>query len=331
MTNRYPIIRIRSKNELAKRLVGKGFNFDDSLKLINDVLKNYDKYWKDNDKSSDIKKQKYVRNAKKTPLGKLLKLIDKKILKPNDHLFPDFIFGGVSKKDHVKAAYYLLGTKKNRTKLGLDVTKFFENNHQERVFYFFYDKCECSKIGANLLAKLCCVPIGPKGSETKERTLARGFATSTRLATWVNIDLFLKISWVTKKLLKNNNVKIAIFIDDIGITASQVKRSDMEELADKIKDILDNHYTNHSLPLNTTKTNIQNSKKEPVEHLGLRLGRNKITPGKKTIYNQNELHKKLHGQELTINNKRKLIKIKKSYSRYKAYIRSFNTNIQSTR
>lgn len=325
MTNRYPIIKIRSKNELAKRLVGKSFSFNDSLKLINDVLRNYDKYWKDNDKSSDIKKQKYVRNAKKTPLGKLLKLIDKKILKPNDHLFPDFIFGGVSKKDHVKAAYYLLGTKKNRTKLGLDVSSFFENNHQERIFYFFYDKCECSKIGANLLAKLCCVPTGQKGSEAKERTLARGFATSTRLATWVNIDLFLKISWITKKLLKNNDVKIAIFVDDIGITASQVKRSALEELTDKIKNVFDNHHANHSLPLNTTKTNIQNSKTEPVEHLGLRIGKNKISFGKKTLYNQRELNKKIKDTSLTKKEKNKLFTKKKSYCRYKNYVKHART------
>lgn len=323
MTNRYPVIKIRSKNELAKRLVGKNFSFEDSLNLINDVLKNYDKYWSDNEKSSNIEKQKYVRSAKRKPLGKLLKLIDKKILKPNDHLFPDFIFGGVSKKDHVKAAYNLIGTKKNRTKLGLDVTKFFENNHQERVFYFFYNKCGCSKTGANLLARLCCVPVGPKGSITKEKTLARGFATSTRLATWVNIDLFLKISWITKKTLKNNNVRIAIFIDDIGITASKTTKDEMKKLANRIKDIFDNYYTNHSLPLNTTKTNIQD-KEDGIEHLGLKIGRKKISIGKKTLHNQSELRKNIKNQATTKKEKKKLFVQKKSYSKYKNYINTIN-------
>lgn len=253
-------------------------------------------------------------------------MIDKKILKPNDFLFPEFIFGGVSKKDHVKAVYHLLGTQKNRTKLGLDVSKFFENNHRERVFYFFYNKCKCSKRGANLLANLCCVPVGPKGSGSETKTLARGFATSTRLATWVNIDLFLRISWLTKKVLKGHDVKIAIFVDDIGITASQIDEDVMKKLAEKIKSVFDNHYKNHSLPLNLTKTSIQNSKKEAIEHLGLKIGRKKISAGKKTLYNQNELYKKIKDPSLTYKEKKKLFTKKKAYLKYKIYIKTLKNH-----
>ena len=65
---------------------------------------------------SKPKEEKFVRSAYGTPLGKLLKLIDKNILVPYDHTLPDFIFGGVSGKDHVGAAYSLLGKRRNRSK-----------------------------------------------------------------------------------------------------------------------------------------------------------------------------------------------------------------------
>ncbi len=322
MNNRYPKINLKSKNELAKRLAGKNFDFKDAMDLINDVLENYNNYWNDNKKESKPDKEKYVRSAKGTPLGKLLKLINKKILAPHDTILPDFIFGGVSGRDHVKAAYYLLGERKSRTKLGLDISRFFERNSCERIFYLFYGKCGCSKKCSQLLANLCCVPTGPKGSVSNQKTLARGFATSTRLATWSNLDLFLRASWSAKKILKGHNIKIAIFIDDIGITASKVNETTMKRLANIIKDIFENHDTNHSLPLNKDKQNIQRSGSQIVEHLGLRLCRNKITPGKKTKHNQNEIYKQLRAPNLTVTDKKSLIKTKKSYIRYNTYIKS---------
>lgn len=45
MNNRYPVINIKSKNELAKRLASKNFKIEEALKLLNDVLANYDSYW----------------------------------------------------------------------------------------------------------------------------------------------------------------------------------------------------------------------------------------------------------------------------------------------
>ncbi len=114
--NRYPKIAIRSKNDLAKRISHKHLSEKEALILINDVLKNFDKYWKDAPEPlSEPKKGKYVRNAKRTPLGKLLRLIDTQILKIHDATLPPFIFGGVSNQDHVRAARNLIGKKKYRT------------------------------------------------------------------------------------------------------------------------------------------------------------------------------------------------------------------------
>ncbi len=322
---RYPKVGIRSKNELSKRISGKNFPPKEALNLINDVLKNHDKYWHDLEIASEPDKNKYVRNAKGTPLGKLLSLINRKVLAPHDSLIPHFIFGGVSNKDHVKAAYYLLGKQRKRTKLSLDISKFFEQNKRERVFYFFNKKCECSVRASNILADLCCVPIGPKNdSKGKQKVLARGFATSTRLAIWCNLDLFLRIYWKANKVLKNKDTKIAIFVDDIGISATKTKKETMDLLAQDIEKIFKSFDTNQALPLNIEKKDIKSYLDGNMEHLGLRLGRNKLSMGKKTITRINELKQRLKNPKLTYSEKKKLILQKKSYIPYRNYIRKIN-------
>ena len=93
-SRRYPKIGIRSKNELAKRISGKGLSQQQALDLINDVVKNRDKYWKDS-KMSEPLSEKWVRNASHTNYGKLLSLISTRVLAPHDNMVPDFIFGGL--------------------------------------------------------------------------------------------------------------------------------------------------------------------------------------------------------------------------------------------
>jgi hypothetical protein len=52
-SSNYPDIHIRSKNELAKRIVGTGISKAIALDLINDVLEHHDEYWRDNVKRSE--------------------------------------------------------------------------------------------------------------------------------------------------------------------------------------------------------------------------------------------------------------------------------------
>jgi len=278
--NDYPKISIRSKNELAKHISSKTLPYDTALRLIKDVLANFNRYWYDSS-ASEPEKGKFVRSAVGTPLNILLKLIDQKVLAPHDHLIPDFIFGGVSGKNHIQAAYHLLGKRRDRTLLGLDIKRFFEQIDQKRIFYLFYSKCGCSVEGANLLAQLCCVPLGPKNSRNAGTSIARGFATSPRLALWSNLDTFIKISWVVKKKLKGHDPRIAIFVDDIGIDASRVTSEKMEEVFKKIENVLVNFDHNQKLPLNPDKKKMQLHSIR-AEHLGLKLGRNKLSMGKKS-------------------------------------------------
>ena len=318
----YPPIKILSKNDLAKRIASKKLSFEKALLLINDTTLNFDKYWHDAVALSKPEEGKFVRSSNYTPLGKLLTLIDKNLLAPYDNLIPNFIFGGVSKKDHVQAVYHLLGNRRNRTYLKADIKRFFEQNEYQRVYHFFYGKCGCSKIASNVLTKLCCVPVGKKGSGEDRLVLARGFATSTRLALWCNFDLFLKIYWESAKILKSKDFRIAIFIDDIGISASRVDVKTMDLLYEKIKDILGSYDPNQSLKLNDDKKEISSYLDKNIEHLGLNIGRSKITLGKKTMVNQKIVKNKLKKATLNAAEKKALINKKRSYKNYNSYIKS---------
>lgn len=327
LPKRYPNIAIRSKNELAKRISSDKFPFEKSLALINDVLKNFDLYWKDS-KSSNCGKGKFVRSAFRTPLGKLLDLINKKVLAPYDVLLPNFIFGGLTGKNHVQATIYLLGNNRKRVKLGADIKRFFEQNSLERVITLLHRKCGCSLIASKLIAKLCCVPEGPKGSKLRNYTVARGFATSTRLVIWCNLDLFLRIYWGAKKTLKGFDPRISVFVDDIGITAHDTAPELMEAVYIKIENIFLNLDPNHSLPLNHNKKNLQFYKSGNMEHLGLRIGRKKVYVGGKTLGKWQKTKKKYKNISKNIPSDKKLVLEKlKSYDRYNGFIKNSNENI----
>ena len=237
---------------------------------------------------------------------------------------PEFIFGGLSGKDHVQATYFLLGKRRKRTKLGLDISRFFEQNSYQRVFYFLNKKCDCGVEASRILAELCCVPFGKKGSGNKRLVLARGFATSPRLALWCNLDLFLKVFWQTKKTLKKKDARVAIFVDDIGISASKTDKDTMEILFDKISDIFLSSDPNQKLPLNPDKKNISDYTDKNMEHLGLRMGRNKISLGKKPREKKKKIIEKLASSNLDKSTKKTLINKKKSYKNYERYIKIQN-------
>lgn len=320
-TDRYPPLNLRSKHELAKRISGKFFPYQEALLLINKCIKNFDSHWYDS-KHSDPADEKYIRSAKGKPLERLLSLIDRKVLARHDFRIPQFIFGGVSEKNHIQAAHHLLGNQRERTLLALDIRRFFEQNDRGRVFCFFHQKCHCTIEVANLLADLCCVPIGPKGSGSPKKTLARGFATSSRLAVWCNQGLFLKVHWKTSRRLRGHDSRIAIFVDDIGITASRVEETKMKALADEIENIFRTSDPQRALELKQTKHRIEPFIGGATEHLGLGLGRNKVFLGRKTFGKYRSLNTKLRRAHVP-NTEIDLLR-KKSYEGYKYYISAIN-------
>lgn len=319
----YPKLFIRSKTELAKHISHTDFPPQQALRLINDVLLNFESYWKDS-KSSQPEKNKYVRNAKGTPLGLLLQKIDSKILSSHDKKLPEFIFGGIKGKNHAQAARHLLGKKRKRTLLKLDIKQFFEQIKEARVVQFFQYKCNCSKKAAVLLGKLCCVPLGPKDGNVYEKVIARGFATSPRLAVWCNLGLFLKLDRLVKKRLKGSDPRIIIYVDDIGIMASRVAKEVMQQLYNDIFELFKNSDPNQCLTLHPLgeKSKIISHAEGP-RILGLELRRNKLIIGDKTkskisIVKKN-LKRNLHNKE-----RDKFRKKHKALMHYKNYIQKLS-------
>lgn len=318
---RYPNINIRTKNDLAKRISSKKLKTSDSLKLINDVLKNFDKYWHDSKKASEPDKGKYVRSAIGTNLGNLLDLINKKVLTPYDILLPSFVFGGISKRNHVKAAVNLLGKRRGRVFYKLDLKHFFEQVNQEIVFLFFL-KCGCSKRASILLSKLCCIPEGPKGIKNTNFVLARGFSTSPRLSVWCNLDTFLKLKWRLERMLDKYDFRISVYVDDIGISASRVDIGKMAQALELSKKIIESG----NLRINEKKTVIPRNFSEGVEYVGLKLGRNEVSLGKST---QSKLDRTIKERQ-RVNCPKKVKERLKGLKVYKNYISLVNNSKSST-
>jgi hypothetical protein len=317
---RYPKIHIQSKNDFAKHISHSKFSKENALALINNVTQNFDQFWKDNKNQSEPEKEKYVRSAKTTPLGKLLDLINKRVLAPRDKILPNFIFGGVKGLNHAKAVEHLLGKKRKRVLLKLDIQRFFEQIREDRVYHFFRNKCECSEKGAKMLAYFCCVSKGPKGSNDPHKTIARGFATSSRLAVWCNLDIFIKLDQLVKKRLKGKDPRIAIYVDDIGVTASGVSKDEMEKLLSEIEQFLLTVDKNQSLPLNQKKKiGSVKSHEEGMEHLGLRMNKNSLSVGKKTRSKIDKVKNALKTDLDTEERKNAKMK-KKSLNYYKTYV-----------
>lgn len=317
----YPQLNLESKNELAKRISDRYLPFSESLRLINDCLKNFEVYWYDS-KSSEPEKEKFVRSARGKPLAELLKRINFTVLAPYDKLVPDFIFGGLTHRNHVQAAATLLGFHKKRTLLKLDISRFFERIEEVRVFHFFNKKCGCSVRASRLLSRVCCVSIGSKGSESSTKTLARGFATSPRLAVWTNLEIFMKINWTVRTMLRGHNPRIVVFVDDIGISASRVEMSKMQTVKEKVVSILQNYDPNQILPVNLHKTDVITFDNNP-EHLGIKLGRNKLTPGIKTQLRMKKISLLLSEAKTKKERDGLMIK-KKAYKQYKRQLGSVN-------
>jgi len=200
----------------------------------------------------------------------------------------------------------------------MDISRFFEQISEDRVYYFFKNKCECNEKVAKLLAKFCCVSIGPKGNNNEHKTIARGFATSSRLAVWCNLDIFIKLEHLIKKRLRGKDPRITIYVDDIGITASGTTKEYMEKLYIEIEKLFLNSDKNQSLPLNNKKKSIK-SHEEGMEILGLRMFRNRLEIGAKTKSKMNKIKNRLSNnlsEKEKVQEKNRL----RSILKYKKYV-----------
>jgi hypothetical protein len=131
-----------------------------------------------------------------------------------------------------------------------------------------------------------------------------------------------------KKELKGKDPRIAIYVDDIGITASGVTKEDMMRIYPKIRDILEDD-PGQKLPLNNSKTKIvlhsgdtydidgHYEGKWCFEHLGLQMNRNSLTLGQKARWKLADVTHKLKASS---GKQSGLKRVKQSLLRYRSYI-----------
>lgn len=301
----YPKLNLYTKKQLADAIRGKDLSFGAAMKLIEDCLVNKDKYWSDNPEESKPNDNKWVRSASRTPLGKLQKRINQKVLAPHDSELPVFIYGGIGKKGIKNAAIALQGKKNKRTLLKLDMSHFFEHISYKDVEKILVRHCGCGKDVAQIIAEIACVQSGKKSPDnTNEKVLARGFSTSSRLAVWCNLSLFRDLFYCMTKRLKGHDPRIAVYMDDIGITASRIDPAVLSSLHKDIVTIIEN---TSKLEVNKNKTKIIDylqheydasdghlleNKTIQFEFLGIGIGRNRLYPGVKTRSKMAKLIKK---------------------------------------
>lgn len=321
----YLKLNLYNKKQLANAIRGKDLSFDAAMKLIDDCLMNKDKYWSDNPKESKPDDDKWVRSASGTPLGKLQKRINQKVLAPNDGELPIFIYGGVGKKGIKTAAIALQGKKNKRTLLKVDMRRFFEHISYEDIVNTLVCHCNCGKSVAQIIAEIACVHGGKKSSgNTNEKVLARGFSTSSRLAVWCNLNLFRNLFYCMAKRLKGHDPKIVVYMDDIGITASRVNPVLLSLFYKDIIMLIEN---TSKLEVNKNKTKmidylqreydvvdgrVLEGKNAQFEFLGIRIGRNRLYPGVKTRSKMAKLIKKSNLSD----EERRTLKGQKRYVKY---------------
>lgn len=293
---KYPKLHLYTIKDISNRIQEKGLSFYDAGRLLEDCLKNKDNYWFDNISESKPDKGKWVRSASSKPLGKLQKSINQKILASYDDSLPPFIYGGVGKKGIKDAAKALQGQNNKRTILKIDLHKFFEHISYDDIVETLAQRCSCSLCVAQTIAEIACVEEGPKSSDNEnKKVLARGFSTSSRLAVWCNLDLFIKIFRLASKRLKGHDFRIAIYMDDIGITASRISPSKMASLYKELIELIAKDKAN--LEVNIDKTKIVDyldreyssndgilieGSKARFEFLGILIGRNSLSASNKT-------------------------------------------------
>ncbi len=278
----YPPLSIHSKKQLESLA---GNNKAATVKeWITLCSQDCSKLWRDNVRLSDPTKDKFVRTAKGTALGKLLTLLDRRVLKPHDELLPPYLFGGLHKRNHIQAALNLVGTQNERIFIFLDLQRFFEQITFDRIVDLLYKDMGCSLRAARWITNLVCVPEGPKNQPTGNRVLARGFPTSSRIAIWVCLKFFselnnlLKHRWSTK-----HDARLSIFVDDIGISVSDINSRQAQALVKAINRLAEKH----SLIFNPTKIRVLRYD-EAVTHLGLQIKKNRVIPSRQT---QGKLHR----------------------------------------
>ncbi|MCS6267131.1 MAG: RNA-directed DNA polymerase [Vampirovibrio sp.] len=155
-----------------------------------------------------------------------LKNCQKNILKVLQNEFPpDYLHSPAKGKSNITNATVHRFSKDLWT---LDISSFFSNVTETKVFGFFYNYFKLSPEIATALTNLTTYPCF-KAKQT-EKVLPQGTCTSPYLAFWCNKQMFDFID----TLCKEQNCIFTLYVDDITISGEKVPKT----LIHKIRSIL---------------------------------------------------------------------------------------------
>jgi len=250
---------------LHEAFVHKNKTLRETKYFIKNLKEGFDDMWEDH-RLSKPEKNKNIRDCSKSSLGPYLRAFNNNVLKGYDSHTPSFIYGGIQGGNHVEAASKLL--ENEGTLLKLDFKNFFESIDLIRVKIMF-ERSGCSSRAAAKLANIFCIAEGKKGCGSKNKVLARGFSTSTRIAIWCHIDTFYMIVRLIDKKLSKYKYSVIFFVDDIGIMTQGVPKNELLDLANDINTMLETKVSGN-LCLNMSKVKIR-EKDEAREILGINI------------------------------------------------------------
>ena len=120
-----------------------------------------------------------------------------------------------------------------------------------------------------------------------------------------------------KKKLKGHDPAISVYVDDIGITASRVSLEKMEAFKSEAIVLLEGQ----SLPPHKVGPKLVIRKfSDSAEHLGVRLGKRKLSLGREAKFRATEVKKLLKATSEPIA-KRELLRRYRAHQRYKKNVR----------
>ena len=193
-------------------------------------------------------------------IRKIQRRINKRIFSnPDVILWPDHVFGSIpnddlsispaAEKDYVNCARQHCESK---SILSVDIKDFFDNIHKSKVKEIFSEFLKFGSDVSDVLANICC----------REGHVVQGALTSSYLAT---LCLYSSEGLVVAKL-RHKGLRYTRLVDDITIS-SHVAQYDFSFALRQVERMLDES----GLPLNPSKTKIQNAGMKPLIVHGLRV------------------------------------------------------------
>lgn len=235
------------------------------IEVIDNIIENIDKYYY----TIEIpKKNGNIRTI--TPSINELKEIQNKIKKNilDDFSYPDFLHGGIKKRDNLSNANSHKGKK---YKFNTDLKDFYPSISNKLVYNMF-NRIGCSPDVSHILTKLT----------TYKGCLPQGAPTSTHIS---NLVFLKKVDYEIIEFCKLNKITYSRFIDDLSFSSQfdfRILSLQILEIIKKHGFKVNNRKTKYKIgPENITGVNVKNNNLDTTQSQKDKLKLNELSDNSK--------------------------------------------------